>query len=154
MRLLAAVAVIALSGFSIVVLLREMLRGVRSRHWPDVPGTIVRSDVVTIRDADGDAYKARITYRYRVGDSDYEGERIRFGGPFDSSFRRWAVQICDDYAVGTSVRVRVSPHDVRASVLEPGIRWPLLFVMAFFVSLWLLGVWLLLQELRWIGPQA
>jgi len=147
MRLLAAVAVIALAGFSSVVMLREMLRAWQSRFWPEVPGTIIRSHVITTRDADGESHGARVTYRYRVGDTVQESARIRFGGPFDSSIRLWAEEICGEYPVGSDVRVRVSPDDARTSVLEPGIRWPLALMIVFFIALWLIGMWLLLQEL-------
>ena len=150
MRLLAALAVIALAGFSSVVMLREMLRAWRSRSWPEMPGTIVRSHVITTRDADGEAHGARVTYRYRVGDTVHESARIRFGGPFDSSIRLWAEEICEEYPVGTDVRVKVSPADARTSVLEPGVRWSLALMVTFFIALWLLGMWLLLRELGWV----
>ena len=148
MRLVAALAVIGLAGFSSVVMLREVLRAWRSRYWRAVPGTIVRSHVITTRDADGETHGARVTYRYRVGDAVHESARIRFGGPFDSSIRIWAEKLCEEYPVGSDVRVRVSPADPRTSVLEPGVRWSVALMMAFFVVLWLIGMWLLLKELR------
>ena len=149
MRLAAAVAVIAIAGFSSLVMLRDMIRASRSRHSPKVPGTIIRSHVITTRDSDGETHGARVTYRYRVGDTVHESGRIRFGGAFDSSIRIWAQQICEEYPVGLDVQVHVSPDDARTSVLEPGIRWSLALMMAFFVALWLVGLWLLLQELGW-----
>lgn len=149
MRLVAAVAVIALAGFSSIVMLRELMRAVRSRHWPRVPGTIIRSHVITTRDSDGESHGARVTYRYRVGDTVHESARIRFGGPFDSSIRIWAEEICEEYPVGLDVQVRVSPDDARTSVLEPGVRWSLALMIAFFMALWLIGMWMLLAELGW-----
>ena len=149
MRLVAAVAVIGLAGFSSIVMLRELLRAVRSRHWPSVPGTIIRSHVITTRDSDGESHGARVTYRYQVGDAVHESARIRFGGPFDSSFRVWAERISKDYPIGGEVPVRVSPDDPRVSVLEPGVRWSLALMIAFFLALWLIGMWLVLQELGW-----
>lgn len=146
MRLAAALAVIVIAGFSSLVTLREMIRAARSRHWPGVPGTIIRSHVITTRDSDGETHGARVTYRYRVGETIHESRRIRFGGPFDSSIRFWAQALCEEYPVGLDVQVRVSPDDARTSVLEPGIRWSLALMMAFFVVLCLVGVWLLLQE--------
>jgi hypothetical protein len=150
MRLVAAAAVIALAGFSLLVMLRELIRAVRSRHWPRVPGTIIRSHVITTRDSDGESHGARVTYRYRVGDAVHESARIRFGGPFDSSIRIWAEEICEEYPVGGDVQVCVSPDDARTSVLEPGVRWPLALMIAFFVALWLIGMWLLLGEPGWV----
>ena len=147
MRLVAAVAVIALAGFSSIVMLRELLRAVRSQHWPRVPGTITRSHVITTRDSDGESHGTRVTYRYQVGDAVHEGARIRFGGPFDSSFRAWAERVSAEYPIGREVRVRVSPDDPRISVLEPGVCWSLALMMAFFAALWLIGMWLLWQEL-------
>src|SRR5687767_14817294 len=116
MRLLAAVAVTALAGFGGAVMLRELIRAVRSRHWPQVPGTVIRSHVMTTRDSEGESHGARVTYRYRVGDTVHESRRIRFGGPFDSSIRVWAEEICSEYPIGVDVQVRVSPDDARTSV--------------------------------------
>lgn len=149
MRLAAAVAMIGVTGFSSVVMLREMIRASRSRHWPRVPGTIIRCHVITNRDSDGETHGARVTYRYRVGDTVLESRRIRFGGPFDSSLRILAQEICEKYPVGLDVQVRVSPDDAGTSVLEPGVRWSLVLMTAFCVALWLIGMWLLLEELGW-----
>jgi hypothetical protein len=96
--------------------------------------------VITTRDSEGETHGARVTYRYRVGDTVHESGRIRSGGPFDSSIRIRAQEIGEEYPVGLDVQVRKSPNDAGTSVLETGARWSLVLMTAFFVALWLLGM--------------
>ena len=111
----------------------------------EVPGTIVASHVVTMRDSEGESHGARVRYRYTVGGAEYEGSRIRFGGPLSSSIESWAERIQSRFTVRASVCVRVSPEDPRLSVLEPGVAWYLLLALVVCTGLLLLGLRLFLR---------
>jgi hypothetical protein len=91
-----------------------------SRSWPTAEGTIVEShlDLSTGGDPRPDR-SSRIRYRYRVGDHEYEGDRIQL--------LTWLLptrRLIEGYPVGRRVDVRYDPQNPGNAVLRVGTGLP------------------------------
>ncbi len=86
-----------------------------SPGWPTVAGkvTVSQSRLVS---RNPDRYTHHFIYEYKVGSTWHTSHRVRFaGGQGDPT---------KEHRVGDAVKVRVSPDDPSAAVLEPGvIEW-------------------------------
>lgn len=102
-------------------------RGLQSRSWPSVEGTIVhlqiREQVVDTTDT-GDPIVCvfpNIEYEYEVAGNTYRSTRIRFGGTLYWSGEEAIRKLSEMYAPGTPVRVHYNPKRPQEALLEPGI---------------------------------
>jgi len=109
--------------YAVILGLREMVRAAESSEWPEVVGQVEATGVLSELSKGTTTYAPEVRYRYRVGDAEYVGNRIAFGGTFSSSFWWWAKSVVERYRREKTVKVRVCPTDPDLSVLEPGIRW-------------------------------
>ncbi len=108
---------------------RELGRAVDSEEWPQVPGEIEETGVVTDPTGRSVAYAPEVRYHFRVGDRQYVSDRIAFGGTVSVSFRSWAEGIVERYRKSKSVTVRFCPTDPDLCVLEPGVHWSSWFIL-------------------------
>jgi len=108
-----------------------LMKGRQSRNWPTVPGTIVKSQLVTKTDVNATAirdlltttvYGAKIRYSYMVEGRSLEGGRVGLTGS------RWA-RTDDDarnrmakYPVGQKVTVHYQPNKPENAVLETAVK--------------------------------
>jgi hypothetical protein len=135
----AVVASVILGGFSIwgVGLLYESVRGYT---WPHVNGTIIssvaRSELMTGNGRRYMSYWPEVRYEYIVGNRHVTADRIRFivRGMNEKETQR----VVSFYPVGKAVTVYFDPRDVTAAVLEPGIWWPMIPILALSITLTLL----------------
>jgi hypothetical protein len=120
--LLAAIGVAILVATQMQVRVEE-----QSFDWRSTTGTVRASEVIerptpTRRLV---TFEPRVTYGYRVGETEYESDRIGFGDHFVTS-RADAEAIVARYPAGATVEVFYDPERPRAAVLEPaelgGIR--------------------------------
>ncbi len=104
-------------------------RSAVSRHWPTVPGTIVRArarEQVDTREGGGviTRYYPEVEYAYTVAGHTYRSTRIRFGGlPFSLTPDRDEVitWLKEHYPEGKNVTVHYNPRRPQEAVLEPGV---------------------------------
>ena len=92
------------------------------QRWPQVEGTIRRSEVEEYYDHSGDdhgqtLYRPAITYDFVVGDRHYRGERIEVAVT-GTSFRSHAESIIARYPSGKRVVVYYDPANPRECLLE------------------------------------
>lgn len=143
-----AAVVIAIAGLVTLGLgLRRLAAAASTRRWPQVPGTILTSTVeekVSTREQqDGSTlpvhvFKAAVTYRYQVGATPLEGDRLA-PDELETSDRSAAAEHAARYPVGASVQVFHSPTDPAQAVLEPGVSGASAIVPSVGVGLVFLG---------------
>lgn len=91
----------------------------RISSWPEVPGTVVRSEVAYGEAGRGSTARPRITVRYTWGRLAYESSDHTHGvsfGDYDAAARR----LVERYPVGATVQVRVQPGHPDVAVLDTG----------------------------------
>lgn len=100
-----------------------------ARSWPVAPGVVIAVQVVKrfmegagiatarIQDRGRHYYEPVVQYRYTVGETQYEGSRLRFGWLTCSSPGA-AERILAAYPVGRQLPVRFDPGNPATSVLE------------------------------------
>lgn len=114
----------AIGAVGIVAGLREMARAADSEDWPVAEGEVEETGVLMEPgDRGGTLYAPMVRYHYRIGDTQYVGNRIAFGGLVSTSFRSWAQGVVERYRNQKAVHVRFCPDDPDLSVLEPGVHW-------------------------------
>jgi hypothetical protein len=119
-------------------------RAAASRRWPRAPGVVSRAFLDRSESDEGPAYLLKVTCRYRVGDSEYNCDRLRFGIALwshrsKSSFSR----ALKKYVVGKSVEVAYNPEKPEESVLEPGFALSLLPGFGFGILVFFMGILML-----------
>lgn len=96
----------------------EQTRAVLARSWPSVPGRIDTSDVLEKTAYRTGRYAALdVRYTYRVGGTDYAGERLAFAPRWQSD-RYVIASLAKRYTAGATVDVRYDPDQPWESVLE------------------------------------
>jgi Protein of unknown function (DUF3592) len=112
----------ALAMFGVVWALSEAVYAHASELWPRTLGSIVTSRVSVEHDGtlEGPTYTAEIGYRYVVDGHEYTCDRVRFGGPLSSLWRRPADTFAKRFPVGAPVTVAYDPAKPSRGVLEPG----------------------------------
>lgn len=91
-----------------------------SRGWATVKGKIVASDTkvpATHDDDDQADVSVAVRYHYRVGATDYENDRVKFGGRKRLT-RMAAAELTAKYPLGRSVTVHFDPAHPAKSALE------------------------------------
>jgi hypothetical protein len=124
-------------------LLGELLAAKDSRGWPSVSARIETSRVVRNYDCNRlPGYHCRVSYEFSIGDQDYAGDTICFGG-FRYFTRRIAERLQQCYRVGASVMAYYKPDDPELSVLRPGFTAGLLYPVALFTFALAVEIWVL-----------
>jgi hypothetical protein len=107
-------------------------------RWPQTVGRIVSSSVESYktRTGRGDSgtgatvYQVVVEYSYRVGNRDYHGTRLSFGGQV-SAGRELAEAKAAQYPPGSDVMVHYDPANPSDAVLETTVAFaPLMLVFA------------------------
>ena len=103
--------------------------------WPTAVGTIKDCSVATRSDGEGSTYGVAVSYQYKVGDQQFQNDRLAFGYGFTSN-QRAQTEIVDRLRSANSVRVYYDPMNPQHSTLSYGLHgstWTLLT----FAILWL-----------------
>ena len=92
------------------------------------------------------SYWPEVQYAYVVDNRRITGNRIRFilRGMNEKETRR----VVSEYPVGKSVTVNFDPSDAASAVLEQGVWWPIIPILAFSGTLALLMPALIYSDLR------
>ena len=108
---------LALSGVWIVVLERMAARKLKeAQTWPATQG-IVRVSKVKKRGFGGNAFRAKVTYSYLVGDRELVGRRISLAAETDFAEVAAAAR-AESYPEGSPVTVYYNPRNPREAYLE------------------------------------
>ena len=114
-----------------------------SASWPTADGVITKSIVTQSTDSDGvDSYSPEVTYSYKVNNTKYFNNTIKFG---ENSYgnRRKAAEIAGNYNIGRKVTVYYDPEKPDRSVLEPGVSagsYIVIGIGVFFILITLVSV--------------
>ncbi|MFN2148626.1 MAG: DUF3592 domain-containing protein [Anaerolineales bacterium] len=136
----AYLIILAIGVIAVAIIGYSILRGQRSRSWPQVTGSVLSSSISTHESTDDDGsttttYGVDLIYRYSVGGQEYQGTRRTFTDVATSSRKR-AVKILESYPQGATVMVYYDPQKPSSCVLEPGVGWiSYLFLALGFVFL-------------------
>src|SRR6266498_1276860 len=135
-----------IGGLFIVAEFVELAHAVDSEEWPQVPGQIEETGVLTEPGMlSGTNYLPVVRYHYRGADKQYLSDRVAFGGTISSSFRGLAELSVRRYRDMKAITVRVSPRDPALSVLEPGIHWTVWIALLFGTVFFALGIRMLIN---------
>jgi len=142
------VAGVILGGFSVWGV-GQLYEAVRGYTWPHVNGTII-SSVAHSKQMTGShryiSYWPEVRYEYVVGNRHATGDRIRF--IIRGMNERETQQVVSSYPVGKAVTVYFDPRDVTAAVLEPGVWWPMIPILAFSITMTLLMTAIIYSNFR------
>jgi hypothetical protein len=126
--LLAGSVSILIGGVALVYAMRTGLYAWRSRRWPRVTGTVIKSEVVKVpRRRVSNIFKPVVVYTYEVNGLEYTNDQMGFGyddflgnGLFNGPMN--AEQVAELYRPGDPVSVAYDPQDNSRSVLKTGIN--------------------------------
>jgi uncharacterized protein DUF3592 len=107
--------------------LPQYLRARNSLQWPTAKGviTVSRLQVGYFKGMKG--YYGDIQYRYKVGNTEYNGTRLSFTRVHLAVEDAWQ-KVIDNYPVGKAVAVYYDPSNPGTAVLEPGLRGEMSFL--------------------------
>lgn len=116
--------------------LRELWLAIRSRHWNLFDCDIIDCQVEKRRGWRITSFVPIISYEYTFDGVRYEGNKIRYGGTWDSESN--SRDYCEKYSVGRIVKVSVDPIHPKRSVLVPGVSLFLIWEIIFSI---VIGTW-------------
>ncbi len=108
----------------------DMIVHCQSVNWPTAKAVIKTSDIERIENTkhpEDPRYRAELTYAYKVGDKEYEGDRICFDSATSLSFDQdkeelfWLEKMMEHYKPKSVHKVFYDPKDPDNAVLLPGI---------------------------------
>lgn len=103
------------------------------QDWPTVPAEVLHAQLHESRGSKGSiTYRVEARYRYVIDDQGYESQRIGLDESSGSDnigdwHQRWADRLQASQAQNLKVLAYVDPANPARAVLEPHIRWPMLF---------------------------
>jgi hypothetical protein len=146
-RVVPAVVIVASAFFTYIGVENTRLAR-ESLDWPSVQGEILQSgideqiDRTTTTGRGGRTYQPVIRYRYRVGGTDFEGQRVALG-EYATADRADAEVVVQRYPVGGRVPVHHRPDAPATAVLEVGSHGlPWLYTALVFLMVGGLLAWL------------
>ena len=111
----------------------NFFRAYESRTWPTAKGTIVTSEVERDFGPNGPRVMATVRYAYKVGQEEFENDKIAFGLFRGMMTWGYADRKVSKFPQGQMVDVFYDPHEPGVSCLEQGgIGWEDIFML--FVS--------------------
>jgi hypothetical protein len=142
----AAVILVLFSVWGVV----QLYDAARSYSWPHVTGRIIssvaQSKLMRGRYGEFISNWPDVRYEYVVGDRRFVGDRIMF---IHLGFSKSTTQrLVDAYPVNKVVAVYFDPRNPGSAVLEPGIWWLFIPILAFATLLAVLMVWIINAAFR------
>ena len=105
-------------------------RAVAARRWNVVTGAIIESRLKGGYTGSTFRWDAIVRYRYEMGGTQYEAERVSYGSLAVLGWRRIAERVHAKYPLGKRVNVHVCPTNPALAVLEAG---PSTFMYSYIV---------------------
>jgi hypothetical protein len=110
---------------------RQGLRAHASGKWPTGSATVTASTLERSPDSKR-RFRAAVQYRYRVGQQEYQSDRIFWGG--NEGRQKPMASVVAAYPAGRKVRVFYNPQNPAEAVIDPvrnsGSRPLVLYAMA------------------------
>lgn len=122
--LIVGIPTVLIGLFLTWVAVKNLRGGLASKHWLTTTGRIATSVVRQSQVRNRTYFEPVIVYQYTVADTPYANSAINLGG-FGGS-----CSAVDRYPAGATVTVFHDPEHPERAVLEPGIRWSNLFLLA------------------------
>lgn len=114
-----------------VIQFRQGLRADASKKWPTASGTVTTSALEKSPDARR-RYRIELQYSYRVNGTDFQSNRIFWGG--HEGREKQMASVAEAYPAGCKVRVYYDPRNPAEAVLDPvqntGSRATVLYAIA------------------------
>jgi hypothetical protein len=113
----------------------NMARARASRDWPTVKGVVQADEVEQRQSSFYVFYKLALRYRYEVGGTSYDGDRVQFG-PARVTARELIETLAAKYPPGAQVNIHYDPNAPSMAVLETSDemaqqdRWRIWFFFA------------------------
>lgn len=114
-----------------LILIRTLSLGLRSKSWPKVYGKILQSEITKVKRSETGSilskYRVVIQYEYTVNDISYKSQTLSYPDQAWQILNRGlrsqqsAKQLQTKYPISQSVEVHYNPKNPRQSVLEPVI---------------------------------
>ena len=145
----SSVAAVILGVFCVWGFL-QLYDGARSYNWPHVTGRIIssvaQSKLMKGRHGEYIVHWPDVRYGYVVGDRRFVSDRIMFT---HRGFSKSETQrLVDVYPVDKIIAVYFDPRNPDSAVLEPGIWWLFIPILAFAIFLAALMVWIIYADLH------
>lgn len=96
---------------------RPLIEWQSAQQWPELPCTILDSEVVTVRSSDSTTYRAEVSYRYTFAGREYTSKRYNFFTG-SSSGRSGKEAIVAAYPKGAQRSCYVNPEQPSEAVLN------------------------------------
>jgi len=114
-----------------------------AQQYPEVPGTMTLSKVISKSDSEGTIYSPQLEYKYIVNGVSYTGDSyrpVRFDG---SSDRGYAREVVEAHPVGAEVTVYYDPSDPQKAFLNRSFKGLDLMMVLFLLpfNLVMVGGW-------------
>jgi hypothetical protein len=128
----------------------QLYESLRGYTWPHVNGTVISSVAHSKLMVGGKSkfmsYWPEVQYEYVVGNRRIVGDRIRFivRGMNENETQR----VVSTYPAGKSVAVYFDPNNAASAVLEQGVWWPMIPILALSLTLALLMPALIYSDFR------
>jgi hypothetical protein len=100
-----------------VFFVRPALQTLQARDWPEVPCTVVSSNVGSSSSDDGTTYSVAVLYTYEIAGRTYHSNRFQFLGGSSSGYEHKA-KIVARYPPGSQTTCRVDPEDPTRAVIS------------------------------------
>lgn len=146
----AATAISLITLWYFVLGCGELYESICSYKWSHVNGTVIssieRSALLHGRHGDFTSYWPEIRYEYEVKGVRCVGERIKFT-KLEMNAEE-TTRVVASYPVGATVSVWFNPTNIGASVLEPGVYWPLALELIITFSLLTIFALTLFTDIR------
>jgi Protein of unknown function (DUF3592) len=129
----------------------QLYDAARSYSWPHVTGRVISSVARSklMRGRYGGEFLAHwpdVHYEYVLGDRHFVSDRIMFT---HRGFSKSATEhLVAKYPIDKVITVYFDPKNPEAAVLEPGIQWFFIPILAFAIILTVLMVWIIYADLR------
>jgi hypothetical protein len=119
----------------------DVCRAVRSRSWPSVEGSIIRSEVTATKNEESELYAPLVEYRYTVDGKEFSGRCIRIGvEQISMGWIGFARRFVERYQPGQRVAVSYNLSHPASAVLEPGVHKQVFFILGGALGVLIFGL--------------
>ncbi len=149
-KLLIPVLLILVGVALMVVSFVQRQKVMQAQRWPTTSARVTRLELDEHAGQDGDAQEVLITYRYQVGGSSYEGNKLAFG--YDSTTSPdYHRRIYDLLKNQPMIQIYYNPSSPQESVISPHAGSGVLVGLAVGIFFNVFGLGFLLSGLVPIG---
>ena len=105
MTLYATLASLLFGLFCVIMGIRQCFHSLVSSQWPSVPGTIIRSKLITFSSDYDPSHSLDLRYQFNLNGQDYKGHRISFRPIGNLASRKSMERYTEKYGKGDRISV-------------------------------------------------